>query len=34
MNKMEFLNELERGLTALRPEDRQQALDYYAIISA
>lgn len=30
MNKAEFLGALEYALTALRPEDRQQALDYYA----
>lgn len=30
MNKAEFLSALENALTALRPEDRQQVLDYYA----
>ena len=30
MNKAEFLGALEYALAALRPEDRQQALDYYA----
>ena len=30
MNKSEFLGALENALSALRPEDRQQALDYYA----
>ena len=30
MNKAEFLGALENALTALRSEDRQQVLDYYA----